>query len=269
LKKPYCCTTHYGYILKPHLWERGYDRIYKDTLRAPGIIALSGEIAATYRSSGYEGFLRVIRNGADVPSFKFTREGNQKAICLGKIEPRKQQALLAQLLEGQSQIDFVGPLVDREFKENRTCRYLGVWDKPYLLEHLTDYNCLVLFSVGEASPLVVPEALAAGLSLVISESASANLDAKEFITVLPDKVAEPKTIRDAINSQIQSNSGFRQQIREYALARFSWAVIMREYEVLTREFIELRPKAARKTRMESVDWNLRRLRTKLMSWHRR
>ena len=46
---------------------------------------------------------------------------------------------------------------------------------------------LVLLSDGEAHPLVCLEAFAAGLGVVISQWAAANLDLdKDFITVIPE-----------------------------------------------------------------------------------
>jgi hypothetical protein len=52
---------------------------------------------------------------------------------------------------------------------------------------LTNYGNLVLLSDGEAHSLVLMEALAAGLGIVISEFATANLDLdKEFIDVIPE-----------------------------------------------------------------------------------
>ncbi|MEW6455191.1 MAG: glycosyltransferase family 4 protein [Acidobacteriota bacterium] len=236
LNKPYCCTSHYSYILKPRMWGTYYKSIFKNTLQAPGIIALSDKIAQKYRDSGYKGFLRVLRNGAEVLRFNFRYQGNRKAICLGKIEPRKRQALLAGISKGRVNIDFVGPIVDPNFQQNETCRYLGIWDKPYLYEHLTDYSCLVLLSDGEAAPLVVPEALAAGLSIVVSESASANLDPMDFITILPDGLTDPNRLQNAIDEQISRNVAVREEIREYAQQRFDWSIIINEYVSLIEEF---------------------------------
>jgi glycosyltransferase involved in cell wall biosynthesis len=241
LKRPYCCTTHYGYFLKPVKWAAHYKDVFVNILQAPGIIAISDGIGQKYIDSEYKGFLRVLRNGVDVSRFNFSHQGNGKAICLGRVEPQKRQAILAHLLKGRTHIDFVGPLIDSEFQQNETCRYLGVWDKTYLYEHLTDYSCLVLLSDGEAAPLVVLEALAAGLSIVVSECASANLEPKEFITILPDGLTDPDCLQKAINEQIARNAVFRKEIREYAYQRFDWQVIMNEYVNLIKEFNALPP----------------------------
>ena len=49
---------------------------------------------------------------------------------------------------------------------------------------------MILLSEGEADPLVVKEALIAGLGVVVSECSAANLDlSKQFITIIPnDKI---------------------------------------------------------------------------------
>lgn len=236
LRKPFCATTHYGYVNKTKKWAWGYYSIYTDTLNLLGIIALSDKIVKRYLDDGYKGKIYSLRVGTNVSDFKFNKKGNGKALCLGKVEPRKKQAFLAKYLDGKTEIDFIGPIVDKEFKESETCRYLGSWDKPHLYEHLTDYSCLVLFSDGEAAPAVVVEALSAGLSLVISDSASANLDNKEFITILPDDTDDINLIASAINNQIKNNDLHRDQIRGYAEQKFDNKVIVDDYIKIINDF---------------------------------
>lgn len=236
LKVPFCATSHYGYILKPEKWSFGYHAINIDNFNAPGIIALSDKIKKSYIDNRYDGWISVLKVGVKVSDFKFNKEkGNGRALFLGKIEPRKRQAFLSKNLKGRVDIDFAGPIVDQDFQENETCRYVGVWDRPYLYEHLTDYSCLVLLSDGEAAPAVVPEALAAGLSIVVSETASANLDDKNFITILPDGLDDADNIVEAINSQIKNNDSMRSEIRKYAENKFDNNIIVGEYLDMANE----------------------------------
>jgi len=110
--------------------------------------------------------------------------------------------------------------------------YLGEWDKPTLYNGLTDYANLVLLSDGEADPLVVKEALIAGLGLVISECACANLDLLlPFITVIPNnKRTDLEFVkREIIKNRIISLE-HREQIREYGLKTFAWNVVIDKYE---------------------------------------
>jgi glycosyltransferase involved in cell wall biosynthesis len=236
--KPYCITSHYGYILKPAQWAKGYFSIFTDFLAAPGIIALSAEIRELYRTAGYTGPVYILKNGIDTASFNFKEKGNGKIICLGKIEPRKQQAQLARLMEEKLDIDFVGPIVDPEFIAEKRCHYLGVWTKEQVQQKLTEYSTLVLLSDGEAAPLVVIEALAAGLSVVISRSSAANLVPKDFITILDDDENNPETIIQALHRAVEKNDQYRSAIHTYAVETFDNAAIMEEYQAIIKKFTE-------------------------------
>lgn len=245
LRQPYCVTSHCGGFSKfvPGAYDfyPAFNYLFQDTLEAPGNIVLSEEIRELYQASGYGGFLRVMRNPIETEKFSFTRKGNGRAICLGRIQPRKQQALLARLLTNKAPIDFIGPF-NREdapdFAESGTSRYLGSWDKETLYEHLTDYSCLVLLSKSEADPLVVKEALAAGLSVVVNEASSANLTPEAFVTVLPEDLLTADAISAAVARAIEGNSALRKDIRAYA-QRFDRRVVAREYLGIIEEFRSL------------------------------
>jgi hypothetical protein len=91
-----------------------------------------------------------------------------------------------------------------------------------------------LLSDGEADPLVIKEALIAGLGLVISECASANLDLSlPFITVIPnDKRADIDHVKREIIRNRLASLKHREQIREYGLTNFAWNRILDKYEEL-------------------------------------
>ncbi len=129
-------------------------------------------------------------------------------------------------------------MADESFHEGITTKYLGSWTRDEVCLKLTEYNCLVLFSDGEAAPMVVPEAFAAGLSVVISESAKANIDkTKEFISILPDGVNDKFQIKNTIVHAIQENNTFRNAIRTYATVYFDYEIIVKEYIVIVTDFI--------------------------------
>lgn len=256
LKQPFCATSHYGYINKSERWTRGYYSVFADFFKVPGVIPLSGEMAALYRKRGYEGFLRVLVNSIETEKITFRPvAGNGKAICLGKIEPRKRQAWLARAMDGLAEIDFVGPMADPAFKEGKTCRYLGQWTREEVSEHLTDYSCLILLSDGEsAAPLVALEALAAGLSVVVTRAASANLEAADFITILPDDFEDPPALRDVLARQIANNGSLRTSAREFAISRFDARKILDDYIAIMEAFkkYDFRKKINRT--MPGIDW---------------
>ncbi len=237
LQVPFCTTCHSGYITNVKKWSLGYYSVFYDMMKCAGIISLSPMIQQMYFDHGYTGFARVIRNGIDTKNFVLTVQGNNKALCLGRIEPRKRQAWLASIVSDKVDLDFVGPIVDPDFKADNRCRYVGYWSKPEVYQNLSHYSCLVLLSAGEAAPLVVPEALAAGLSVVVSRSAAANLDESlPFISVLPDDMTDPEVISETINAQIRNNAQYRPQIIEYAKSYFDTSAVVADYVKVIGEF---------------------------------
>jgi glycosyltransferase involved in cell wall biosynthesis len=243
LKKKYCFTCHNGYFLKEDKWEEDFKQGFKHYLNAPGIIALSHPTKDIFLKAGYSGYISTQVNGIDTQKLDFQEQGNNKAICLGWIQPRKQQKLLAEIIDGKIAIDFVGPLDDPDFVEGSTTKYLGVWSLKQVYSHLTNYSCLVLISDGEVAPLVVLEAMAAGLCIVVSESASANLHSKDFIRVLPDDILtnatgeNQKIVCDTIIDLIDKNKFLRQEIVEYVRENFDFSHIIKNYIQMIDEFI--------------------------------
>ncbi|MEH2377968.1 MAG: glycosyltransferase [Nostoc sp.] len=242
LEKKYCFTCHYGYLSKEDKWDKDFQEGFQDYLNAPGIIALSHATKDIFLNAGYSGYMSVQVNGIDTKKLDFKDQGNNKAICLGWIQPRKQQKLLAEIIDGKVAIDFVGPLDDPGFVEGTTTKYLGVWSLKQVYSHITNYSCLVLISDGEVAPLVVLEAMAAGLSIVVSESASANLHSKDFIRVLPDDILtnataeNQKIVCDTIIELIEKNKFLRRQIVEYVSENFDFSQIIKNYIQIIDDF---------------------------------
>lgn len=237
LRKPFCVTTHYGYIKEHYPDYPGWKPIFNSVLKCPGIISLSHEIENVFKSAGYNKFSRVLRNGARFKDFVSRIEGNSKSLCLGKVEPRKKQAYLSRIGENTCNIDFIGPIIDPFFCPNATCLYKGVWSKPDLYNNLSSYSSLILLSDGEAAPLVVMEALCAGLSIVLTETAAANLRRDlPFIHVLSTNHSPEEAIK-AINTANEENCKYRQDIKQYAKETFDWDVVCDDYLKIAQEFI--------------------------------
>lgn len=214
----------------------GFNYAWEDSLSAPGIIALSDYVKDVYRKNGYKKILRVLSNPIDTARFRFARRGNGKAICLGRIQDRKQQQQIANLLKGTVAVDFVGPndssfgFAKLPFVENETAKYLGSWTRSEVCRRLTEYSCLVHLPVSEvAAPLVVLEALAAGISVVTNRASSANLTNEPFITILPDDENNPEVVGKAVSDAIARNASLRNEIRQYAQEHFDYSVIIPEY----------------------------------------
>jgi glycosyltransferase involved in cell wall biosynthesis len=244
LQQEFCFTSHAGHLLKSNQWDETFKQEFQSYLDTPGIIALSPLAKQLFLDAGYSGYLSTQVNGIDTQKISRQEQGNGKAICLGWIQPRKQQRLLAEALEGKLAIDFVGPLDDPDFVEGVTTKHLGVWKLQEVYERLTEYSCLVLISNGELAPLVVLEAMAAGLGVVVSESASANLHIKDFIKVLPDNILTNSTpenqqiICRSIEEMIKNNQSARPEIAAYAKENFDFSQIIKSYSRNVNDFMK-------------------------------
>lgn len=221
-------TSHYGYIEQFNRYDPGYTRIFNGFLQLPTtkIFALSPGIASVYSQCGFDNKrIFTVPNGVRCDLFNFKKEcpNPESSIYLAKIEPRKRQFLF----HGIRNLYFAGRICD--FRYNGS-NHLGEWSKQHLYDHLTDYANLVLLSDGEAHPLVCLEALSAGLGLVISEFAAANLDQSlPFIDVIPEsKIGDSNYISDILDKNRRISIQMRDDIREYA-ASFSWEKIVENY----------------------------------------
>lgn len=231
-------TTHFAYLTSPQLKDKYkgyYDNIFKKALRVKDKIyinAISQEIKDIYIKEGFpQERINVIRNGAREDKFRFDKKCKFKdrSIYLAKIETRKCQYLYQDIED----LYFAGNYHDSNFNVNKD-NYLREWSKDFLYVNLTNYANLVLLSDGEADPLVVKEALIAGLGIVTNKIGSANLDlSKDFIDVIPnDKLKDIKYIKEIIKKNRESSVGKREEIRQYALDNFTWYNIIEEYNKL-------------------------------------
>lgn len=231
-------TSHSCFAPYPKFWKEDYQEIFQSLLKAPKNIVLSPIIENTFREANYSGKIAVLPNGTEVSDIKFSKQlGNGKALCLGKIGGRKGQPRLAEFINqtGSIQCDFAGPLGKniKNTLDGKNTRYLGAWDRNQVHKQLTKYSCLLLPSKSEAHPLVVIEALAAGLSVVVSPEASSNLD-----TSLPFIFVErlSGSFIDKAAEAIRDNAKYRLQIRKYAESNFDWKVISKRYEGILKKW---------------------------------
>lgn len=231
-------TTHFAYLTSPELkgkYKGYYNNFFKKALRVKEKIyinAISQEIKNIYVKEGFpEERINVIRNGAREDKFRFDKECKFKdrSIYLAKIETRKCQYLYQDI----ENLYFAGNYYDSKFNVNKD-NYLGEWSKEFLYDNLTNYANLVLLSDGEADPLVVKEALIAGLGVVTNKIGSANLDlSKDFIDViLDDKLKDIKYVEEIIKKNREISLEKREEIRQYALDNFTWHNIIEEYNKL-------------------------------------
>ena len=213
---PCAITSHFGYLEQPDRWDYYGDRIAKPFGRIkPNVFCLSAGIRDVYRDQLdiLEERLFVTPNGVDFDIFEYTDEPKHvdASIYLAKIDYRKRQFMF----QGIDSLYYAGNNADQRFNTGKN--YLGEWSKEDLYKNLTEYGNLVLLSDGEAHPLVCLEAFAAGLGVVVSEWAAANLDVrKSFITVIPeDKISDIEYVEKHIIENREYSIAHRDEIREY------------------------------------------------------
>jgi glycosyltransferase involved in cell wall biosynthesis len=224
-------TSHYGYLEQKDKWG-GYDRVFRQFLSLPPntyIFALSEGIRKVYLEHGIAPEkLLVTPNGANASLFRYTETPMyaDRSLYLAKIDYRKRQANFQTI----PSLYFAGNCIEPKF-DLSSPRYLGEWKKETLYQNLTDYGNLALLSDGEADPLVVKEALIAGLGVVLSEVSTAGLDLSQpFITVLnEEQLKDLSLVEAALRKNREVSLGCRSQIREYGL-RFDWERLVATYE---------------------------------------
>ena len=228
INKPKAMTSHFGYLERPDMMS-GYVNIFnKFAELKPNVFCLSEGIKTVYKI--FSDFpvekLFVTPNGVNIDAFNFKEEPEHphRSMYLAKVDYRKRQHLFQNI----DSLWFAGNIVDERYDTKNN--YLGEWSKEQLYKELTDYGNLVLLSDGEAHSLVIMEAFAAGLGVVISEYARANLDLdKKFITLIPEK--KIKDI-DYVEGQIIRNREYsikhRDEIREYG-KQFAWKKMLKEH----------------------------------------
>jgi hypothetical protein len=208
-------TSHYPYIdqIDKH---KEYERIFHFLIKQNKFynFVLADKDINTFKKYGANpSLLKKITNGIDSKLFHFSETPLDKTIYLGKITSRKNQYKYQNLT-----IDFVGENTDPQFHIGDN--YLGEWSREKIHKHLTDYSNLLLISEGEADPLVVKEALISGLGVVINKSSAANLDEKDFITIIPNEKLDIDYIQEKIEENKKISVQKRKEIREYGINTF-------------------------------------------------
>tara|TARA_B110000285_G_scaffold178473_1_gene200731 strand:- start:5463 stop:6455 length:993 start_codon:yes stop_codon:yes gene_type:complete len=227
-------TSHYPYIDQPekHMND-GYSGIFDFMVQNNNqftIFALSKKDYNTFEKSAInKNNLILMYNGANMDEIDITlsdlKKFKDKTIYLGKIEERKKQHVYKDI----PNIHFYGRCTDSNFK-NLT-QYKGEPDRRTLLNNLSNYGNMLLLSSGEnGTPLVLKEALMAGLPIVINKYSANDLDLSlPFIDVIPDdKLNDISYINNIVDIN-RNKQSLHNEIREYAIANFSWNTLIKKY----------------------------------------
>ncbi|CAN5486997.1 hypothetical protein BH11ARM2_BH11ARM2_07980 [soil metagenome] len=208
-----------------HPTERfDHARPLRKAARAPYQLTLIEEAGLMFKTLNLDAKIAHLPNGVDTNGFRFDPGGgNGRALCLGAIQPRKRQRRLADLADAYGlPIDFAGPTKDDVAPEDRIDgrpNYLGPWDRETVKDRLTEYSALVLWSASEVQALVVVEAMAAGLNVVVSPESANNLDLSQPFLRAADT---PEQVAGGIRDMIAANPLHRPQIRAHAEQEWDW-----------------------------------------------
>jgi hypothetical protein len=234
-------TSHYPYIdnLDKHQSD-GFNGIFQFMIQMPSTVSQShlqsrSQILINFVLADKD-IECLIKNGADSKyifklengiSDRFTSKSVveavhlDKTIYLGKITPRKGQSRYCNL-EG---IHIIGP------GGEGLANYQGAWTRQEVYTKLSDYGNLLLLSEGEADPLVVKEAMMAGLGVVINETSGKNLNRNlDFVSIIPDyRLNDIEYIQCVMDNNRKISYQKRDAIRQYAREHFSWAPLISKY----------------------------------------
>jgi len=166
-------------------------------------------------------------------AFKPRVEANpsRDMLMLGKVETRKQQFELSELVNWGNDITFVGPITDQRVIESianepqaaRSKAFVGEWTRSELAEKMSSFKVLLLPSKAEADALVLYEAQLAGLSIICSRHALGAQDAELPWIYAHETDASLEQWQQLCSLAIQENVQHRPRIIEYAQANFLWS----------------------------------------------
>jgi len=229
-------TSHYPYIdqVNKHR-DDGFTGIFKFMIdigidksnRVINFVLADKDIDCLIKHNARKENIIKLENGISYEAFQFKPLEEcthlDKTIYLGKITDRKGQHKYCHL----AGIEIIGPCENPDGLSN----YIGSWTREQVFENLTNYGNLLLLSDGEADPLVVKEAMIAGLGVVINETSGKNLNKdQDFITFIPDnKMNELAYIQTKLNENRKISIGKRDYIHQYALTLFGWDRFIAKY----------------------------------------
>lgn len=224
------------------------DRLVEEYDLADAIIVPSQYVAGTYVRHGISrDKLHVVPYGVDLPRFA-AREVKEevpekvtdkafRAIYVGKVIPRKGIHYLMEALEqlslGSSELLIVG-VIDNDYYEKlmplalRTnVRFFGRIPQAELWQYYRESDVLVLPSLADSFGLVVVEAMAAGLPVIVSENTGAKeliQDGKEgFVTPVRDSKALADRLRwlcENPRKRVQMGRNAADRVQQFTWAEY-------------------------------------------------
>jgi len=231
--KKVAITSHYPYIdqLNKHKYD-GYDRIFTEICSNNNhfIFALSKKDYDVFKNYSINtNNIGLLINAANSKEINLLEDCKckyiDKSIYVAKIEPRKNQHKYYMI----QNLDFYGRCDANNNFRQLEC-YKGELEHTELIETMRNYGNLVLLSDGESDPLVIKEALMAGLPIVTNSYCINDLDISlPFIDIIPNnKLDDIQYITEIINEN-RKKQQYKREIREYAINNFSYENLIHRY----------------------------------------
>ena len=229
---PIVAWSHYAYLGLPEVPAPHFDRIWRHIERHLGehdvFVALNPSIAEM-ASSRLRARVIMLPNGSDFDPIVETKP-TRGVLVLGKVDPRKRQYELSDLVLHDTDLTCVGPIADgrvrdliaRDPTSARSRIFVGEWTRSRLAEEMPRRRVLLLPSDAEADALVLYEAQLAGLSIVCSRPAlGAQDDSLPWIHTF-DLETSLEGVNELCQRAMEENAIHRTAIMEYARENFGW-----------------------------------------------
>ena len=206
----------------------------------------------------------VVPNAVDASFFEVDArpfdEKTPRILCVGHICPRKNQNVFIRALDSLAprkkfEVIFLGKMVagqayDDEFlrlvKERTWCHYPGMADRAKLKEYLRDAAALALPSLEDNCPMVVLEAMAAGVPVMAAKVGGLPDLIEEGVTGFFCDPSDSGSMSAAFEKVLQANSSLvdlAKRAKERALTRFHPRAVAERHVEIYREVLRGKPSA--------------------------
>jgi len=224
--------------------------------RSHGVVCITRYTEAAVASQAKRTW--VVPNAVDASFFGVEAQPSAgklpRVLCVGHVSLRKNQNAFIHALDslapqGKFEVLFLGQTIsgqayDEEFlrlvRERPWCVYGGLADRAQLKQHLHEASALALPSLEDNCPMVVLEAMAAGVPVIAAK-----------VGGLPDLIEEgknglfcdpldPRSMSATLENVLHNQSftrGLAMRAKQEAMARFRPEVIARRHVEIYREVL--------------------------------
>jgi glycosyltransferase involved in cell wall biosynthesis len=247
-------TEHVGFVDYDRAWINAVERIAlhsvgRFTLRMCNVVAvLNQRVHDEMRQLARRStpIVKVV-NGVDTtlfyPADAQTREALRRTLgftrptvlFVGRYAQKKgiDLALAAAAIDPSFDLVICGKDTDRIKSHTPNVRVIGFVDQPMLAQLYRAADVLLLPSTGEGFPLVVQEAMASGLPVVVSDDAVNREYLHDDAAMFTAR--DPDSIRQSLNALLADaarRAAMGASARAHALVRFDWAATAAQYLAL-------------------------------------